>query len=91
MKKIEKQRVKVIFLSEDNHQLFTLENLYTNEPKEVMKTAKLLANKMGINEKKVIVQDDPSDVGERLERIEAMLTKIIEAIATMQLCGEEPK
>lgn len=89
MKNIEKQRVKVIFLDEDNHQLFTLENLYTTEPKDVMKTAKLLANKMGINEKKVIVQDDPSDVSERLERIEAMLTKIIEAIATMQLCGEE--
>ena len=89
MKMSEKQRVKVIFLSEDNHQLFTLENLYTTDLKEVMKTAKLLANKMGINEKKVIVQDDPSDVSERLERIEAMLTKIIEAIATMKLCGEE--
>lgn len=85
----EKQRVKVIFLDEDNHQLFTLENLYTNELKEVMKTAKLLANKMGINENKVIVQNDPSDVSERLKKIEAMLTKIIEAIATMQLCGEE--
>lgn len=74
----EKQRVKVIFLDEDNHQLFTLENLYTNELKEVMKTVKLLANKMGINENKVIVQNDPSDVSERLGRIENMLTKVLE-------------
>lgn len=74
----EKQRVKVIFLDEDNHQLFTLENLYTNEPKEVMETAKRLAKAMGINENKVIVQNDPSDVSERLERIENMLTKVLE-------------